>query len=398
MRTLLVALLIVADMALAQAAPLSPAASLGRDLFTDPILSASGRQSCASCHDPANHYAPSNDLAVQPGGRHMERHGIRAVPSLTYLDEAPAFSTALGNPDGSESGPGGGFDWDGRFDSIGAQSLMPLTTAYEMANPDIMSILRRLADNTGYATRFRALFGKTVLMDEKQGAKALSRVFGAYQHEDSSFHPYTSKYDFYVRGLATLTPAEARGMILFNDAERANCAACHTAGVGPGRDGALSSGQFTDFFFRAVGAPHNPAIDKDLPEGNDLGLCGPLRRDLSPARDPANRRFCGQFMTPTLRNVATRHVFFHNGVFRSLRDVIDFYVTRDITPQRWYRKRIYDDLPIGAAALIDHDDMPFAAQHPGARPVLSQQEEDDIIAFMGTLTDGYTIPTGRKPH
>src|SRR6516225_11249974 len=60
-------------------------AAIGRQMFSDPALSASGKQSCASCHSPAHAYGPPNDLAVQLGGADMKHHGTRAVPSLRYL-------------------------------------------------------------------------------------------------------------------------------------------------------------------------------------------------------------------------------------------------------------------------------------------------------------------------
>ncbi|MEO7432250.1 MAG: cytochrome-c peroxidase, partial [Dokdonella sp.] len=102
----------------------------------------------------------------------------------------------------------------------------------------------------------------------------------------------------------------------------------------------------------------------------------------------------GLFRTPTLRNVALRRTFFHNGKFQSLRDVVAFYVTRDITPERWYSKdsagrvEAYDDLPTEYRANINRD-PPFEGQAPGMKPRLDEREIDDVIAFLGTLTDGY---------
>jgi len=371
-------------------AGLSPKAELGRSLFVDPVLSASGTMSCASCHDPANHYAPSNGLAVQMGGSGQHRPGLRAVPTLTYKDEVPDFSLTLENPDGSQSAPGGGHDWDGRERTIASQSLVPLLQVFEMANPTRASVVAKIAGQARYAQAFRAAFGAHVFDHVDDGFLAIGAALEAYQHEDASFHPYTSKYDFYTRGLATFSPAELRGMALFNDPERANCASCHTAGQGPGRDGGFSAGQFTDFFFRALAVPRNPAINYTQVGGYDLGVCGPLRVDLKPGAAPGNATLCGLFMTPTLRNVATRYVFFHNGRFTRLRDAVAFYFTRDSDPARWYgHAGPYDDLPEQYRVNVDHADMPFAGQKPGARPVVSDQDIDDIVAFLNTLTDGY---------
>ncbi|GBQ81832.1 cytochrome c peroxidase [Gluconacetobacter johannae DSM 13595] len=366
---------------------LSPAARLGKALFYDPGLSASGRQSCASCHDPSNHFAPANDKAVQRGGARLDRPGIRAVPTLTYKDEAPEFSTQLENPDGSNSGPGGGHDWDGRMPSIAAQSVAPLITSFEMANPDKGAAVARIMRRGEYVRAFRAIFGDDVLSSVDRAFRAMGTALAAYQHEDPAFHPYSSKYDYYTRGLAALTPQEARGMALFNDADRANCASCHTAGEGPGKDGSTSVAQFTDFFFKDIGVPANRSVTYPAAGSYDMGLCGPARTDLT------NRHYCGLFMAPTLRNVATRKVFFHNGSLRSLRDVVEFYVTRDITPERWYHRDAaplpYDGLPPDLRTQVDREDMPFAGQGPNARPILNEQEVTDLVAFLETLTDGY---------
>src|SRR6185437_6453474 len=118
------------------------------------------------------------------------------------------------------------------------------------------------------------------------------------------------------------------------------------------------------------------------------GLCGPLRTDL---RD--RPEYCGLFRTPSLRNVATRQVFYHNGLFHSLKEAVAFYVERDTDPSKWYPRnpdgsvRKYDDLPAQYHKNINIE-PPFGEQ-PGNRPVLTDAEIDDIVAFLQTLTDGY---------
>src|SRR5208337_2718061 len=95
-----------------------------------------------------------------------------------------------------------------------------------------------------------------------------------------------------------------------------------------------------------------------------------------------------------VRNVAIRDAFFHNGVFTSLRDVMHFYVERDLQPQKYFplnpdgSVHKYDDLPPGYPINIDRD-APLN-RDPGAAPALTESEIDDIIAFLQTLTDGYT--------
>ena len=106
-------------------------------------------------------------------------------------------------------------------------------------------------------------------------------------------------------------------------------------------------------------------------------------------------------MTPTLRNVATRHVFFHNGLIHSLRDAVAFYATRDSDPGRWYPRasdgtvRKFDDLPPKYRTNANNE-SPFGANE-GDRPPLTENDIDDVVAFLQTLTDGYTPPSD-PPH
>jgi cytochrome c peroxidase len=117
-------------------------------------------------------------------------------------------------------------------------------------------------------------------------------------------------------------------------------------------------------------------------------MCGPLRTDFLNQSD-----YCGLFKTPSLRNVDLRQSFFHNGEFHSLRQVVEFYATRDTNPEKWYPRaadgsiNAYDDLPAAYLANLNTD-PPFGGK-PGDKPALNDAEIDDIVAFMKTLTDGY---------
>jgi cytochrome c peroxidase len=120
-------------------------------------------------------------------------------------------------------------------------------------------------------------------------------------------------------------------------------------------------------------------------------LCGPQRKDLQ-----RRREYCGYFRAPGLRNVAPRDAFFHNGVFRSLDEVMHFYVERDLYPEKYYPRNSdgsvhkFDDMPAGLVDNIDRD-APLD-RLPGAAPALDDNEIAAIIAFLGTLTDGYRVP------
>jgi cytochrome c peroxidase len=147
--------------------------------------------------------------------------------------------------------------------------------------------------------------------------------------------------------------------------------------------------QFTDFGYVAIGAPRNAAIPANADSRYfDLGLCGPLRTDLADRKE-----YCGFFRTPSLRNVATRRVFMHNGVFHRLEDVLRFYAERDTRPQKWYPRakdgtvRKFDDLPPQYQGNVDHE-APFD-RHAGDVPAFSDADIKDLLAFLNTLTDGF---------
>ncbi|WP_199541306.1 cytochrome-c peroxidase [Paraburkholderia kururiensis] len=402
-------------------APLSAVALLGKQMFFDPRLSASGQQSCATCHSPQHAYGPPNALPVQPGGAHMSLQGDRAVPLLTYLYRQPNFS--IGPDDGEAETtasladtaaqaastpraqkvagaapaapamvPQGGLFWDGRADTLQAQAYGPLFNPVEMANTDVKTVAAKIAE-APYAATLRQLFGPAIFNDPARVVSEAMFAIARYQVEDPSFHPYTSKYDYWLEGKVRLTRAEIRGLHLFTDKNRANCAGCHLAT--PGKDGLPP--MFTDFQYEALGVPRNRtlAVNHD-PAFHDMGVCGPHRTDLS-----TQTQYCGMFLTPSLRNAATRQAFFHNGVYHSLEDVMKFYNLRDTDPGKIYPRgpdgKIvkYDDLPERFHANIDVTDAPFD-RHFGEPPAMSDADIKDIIAFLKTLDDGYPLQTAQK--
>ena len=360
--------------------------ALGRALFSDRTLSASGAMSCASCHDPAHAYGPANHLAVQRGGPDGTLPGLRAVPSLTYHQEIPPFSERFFDNDGNDSadqGPTGGFDWDGRASSVHEQAAGPLLSPFEMANASQAAVLAQLRTSPN-AAAMRDAFGAHVLDDPKRGWNALVLALEVFQQSPRDFYPYDSKYDAVLRGRAALSAAEARGLAVFNDASRGNCASCHVSTV---KRGAFPA--FTDFGQLAIGVPRNGAIPANAdPAFRDLGVCGPLRTDLR-----ARGEYCGLFRTPSLRNVALRGTFFHNGVYTTLADAVRFYALRDAAPQRVYgagKDSRFADLPRQYQDNLNRE-APFGAK-AGDKPALSESEIADVVAFLKTLTDGYVVP------
>jgi cytochrome c peroxidase len=357
-------------------------ASLGRKIFFDASLSASGQMSCASCHEPAHAHAQSDTSAVQFGGSDLDVPGTRSVPSLRYLNHF-AFSF-----DG-EGTPNGGFDRDGRAQSLLEQAERPLLSANEMANGDAATFVAKLA-LAAHADEFRNVFGDDVFADIDGAFFRARFAIEAYEQSESALHPFDSKYDSFLAGKVMLSDAELRGLALFNRPDKGNCQACHPSARGA--DGMPPV--FTDYTYDNLGVPRNAEIPANTdPAYFDLGLCGPFRTDLESRRD-----LCGAFKVPTLRNVATRQVFFHNGVFKLLRDALHFYVRRDTNPEEFYPLDAsgtvdkFDDLPPQLHRNVNTEEVPYE-RHPGQAPRLDDAEIDDVIAFLGTLTDGYDAAT-----
>lgn len=357
---------------------LSASAAVGEKIFDDPSLSASGNLACATCHDETRGHAGNDDRAVPLGGVTQTQPGFRNAPSLRYLKQNPAFFFD------DEDTPTGGFNRDGREQSLAEQARRPFLAAHEMGNATPADVVAKL-QAAPYVEEFRAAFGANVFDDIDNAFQSAVVALQAYQTEDPEFNAFTSKYDYFLQGRADLTQQEIRGLSLFFAEDKGNCAACH-----PGsRNEDGSPPLFTDFTYDNLGLPRNSDIPATAdPSYFDLGLCGPDRTDLAARTD-----LCGAFKVPTLRNVAVTAPYFHNGKFKTLKEVIAFYVRRDTNPEEWY--------PIGAAGVEKFNDLPpvyrgnvNSTEKPydrtvGQAPALNEQEIDDLTAFLETLTDGY---------
>ncbi len=361
--------------------------ALGRKLFLDPRLSRSGKLACATCHDPQFAYGPPDARPVQSGGKDGTRWGTRAAPSLKYLQVIPqfaehAFDASVTGDDSVDTGPSGGLTWDGRVDRGRDQARIPLLSPDEMANESPADVVAR-ARNASYAGELRMLAGNSA--DVETVFNTILEALETWQQDYREFYPYSSKYDAWLAGKTELSPQERRGFELFTDANKGDCARCHIAKRGV--DG--TPPQFTDYGLLALGLPRNPYIPANLnPDWYDLGMCGPYRTDLR-----SKTEYCGRFMTPTLRNVATRKTFFHNGIFHTLKDAVAFYAQRDSSPEKWYPRdrdgRIlkFNDLPAQYHGNVEMG-SPFGRE-VGSTPVLSDGEIEDLVEFLKALTDGF---------
>ncbi len=366
---------------------------LGKRLFEDTGLSSPSGVSCASCHDGGHAFQGNNgsSLAALARGSRPGFFGARNTPTLLYAMLTPPFSFALVQRENASSkqlyAPIGGLFWDGRASTLAEQAKIPILDAREMnvASPDVFVARVRAGP---YAPLAREVLGAR-LDDSTRAFDGLADAIAAFE-STARFRPFRSKFDDYLRGTSTLTAAEARGFALFKDPSKGNCISCHAGNEGSTRP---EDWLFTDFSYSALGVPRNAALPENKDKAHfDLGLC--QREKLSelapPGVDP--NAMCGFFRVPTLRNVAVTAPYMHNGVFTTLRDVVRFYVTRDTNIDRWYPTddhyfvHPFDDLPFALRGNVSTDEVPYD-RAPGETPRLDPDEIEDVVAFLGTLTD-----------
>lgn len=351
---------------------------LGKRLFFDTSLSEPPGQGCASCHDPelafSGNNGSSSGVALGADGRSL---GLRNTPSAMYARFAPSF--AMVDSEGGRIPIGGQF-LDGRAASLEDQAGQPFFSREEMNVPSAAALAEKVSA-AGYAMLMREEFGSNVFDDPAAALEAIKAAIAAFERTDR-FAPFSSKYDHVVAGRAQFSELEKRGLSLFLDPEKGNCAACHVADPSS-RNPADSL--FTDFTYDNLGVPRNTRIPANADAAFfDLGLCAPKRT--APEADTA---LCGAFKVPTLRNVAKRQALMHNGFFTNLRDAVAFYATRDTDPGRWYPKGVpFDDLPPEWRANVNRGEVPYDRGF-GDVPRIDDAEIDALVAFLGTLNDGY---------
>ena len=282
--------------------------ALGERLFFDPLLSSDRSVSCASCHKPEYAFADNVPLSRGVAGR----LGRRNTP--TVLNTAARTSMF----------------WDGRAETLEEQAIFPIENPVEMDLP-VAQALERLNADPGYREAFQAAYGGPAT------ARSLGRALAAYQ---KTLESGDSPYDRYARGddLA-ISESARRGRMLFIG--KGKCADCHS-----GED-------FTSDRFRNIGLFNGSALS-DRGRGEVTG---------NPADD-------GQFKVPSLRNVAVTAPYMHNGMFATLREVLDYYNDPD---------RIVPDAHGRDATM------------PGSLG-LATQDLEDLEAFLVALTDERYAP------
>ncbi len=335
---------------------------LGKFLFFDESLSTPEGQSCASCHDPAVAFTDPESILPVSKGAVKGLFGNRNDMTVSYSRHVPPLHYDSVNQEWN-----GGLFWDGRANNLIEQAMAPPMNPLEMANPDTLAMALKLR-SLDYAGKFEEIYGSGALADPGMAFYHMADAVAAYEMS-REVNPFSSKFDLWKRGEATLTDQEQRGFMLFAVESKGNCIACHPHT--PMEDG--TPALFTNFTYDNLGVPPNPEnpfyqlSGEHNPDGygfRDLGLGGFLN-------DPAEN---GKFRVPTLRNVAITAPYLHNGVFKTLFQVVAFYNTRDVAP--WPEAEVTGN--------VNRDEMGDLG--------LSIQEMEDIVAFLGTLTDGWVEP------
>jgi cytochrome c peroxidase len=400
-----------------EAIPLTPMEQLGKELFFDKISDPNG-MSCAACHDPKVGFTgPKAGINLHGAvykGAVPQRFGNRKPPSAAYATLAPIFHF----DDAERLFIGGNF-WDGRAtgevlgNPAADQALGPFLNPVEQNNPSKKAVLETIA-GAPYADLWEAVWGEPISYETPQDIdENYDRIgLAIAEYENSSeVNQFSSKFDVFwhaadaagmdvteidmsnwedYEGLG-LSMDELEGLALFNDESKGMCSLCHVLdSVGE------TPPLFTDFSFDNLGVPKNPdnpfyEMDEVLIGGSpinplgdawvDLGLGGFLATHPNPDWAAMAADNSGKHKVPTLRNVDKRpgngfkKAFMHNGVFKSLKEVVHFYNTRDV--ESWPPPEVADNVNTDELGDLGLTDM----------------EEDLIVLFMGTLSDGYK-PTG----
>jgi len=338
----------------AGAAELTQKQKLGKNLFFDVRLSSPAGQACASCHSPGAGFNGIGDanIAVHEGAV-VGRFGNRNPPAAAYASFSPVLSLQC---DGTDCLWIGGQFWDGRAATLADQAKGPFLNPVEQNNRSKKDVVKLVA-SSNYAELFIKVYGVRGLFDVKKAYDNIADAIAAYE-SSAEVNKFSSKYDQYLEGKITLSAKEMDGLELFNRPDKGNCAACHPSSVA----GDGTKPLFTDFSYDNLGAPGDPA-NPDLGLGVTVG--------------DANEN--GKFKVPTLRNVGIAAPYGHNGYFKTLKEIVHFYNTRDVAGENWPAPEY--------PATVNTDELGNLG--------LTDAEEDAIVAFMMTLTDGYAPPNPR---
>lgn len=327
---------------------------LGKKIFFDESLSQPAGQSCGTCHTAEKGYADRYGRITSEGAvkalfsnrNSMSSAYAAYVPPLHYDEEEETYV--------------GGLFWDGRVNTLEEQALQPFINPLEMGNKDLAAVALKIKQ-APYYSELVELYGKTASTDTLllQVACALA----AYERS-AEMNPFTSKYDAWKAGRCHLTRQEKKGWKLFKG--KALCAECHVID----RDERAGKVLFTDHTYDNLGIPSNPD-NPFFQVGPPYNLHGCDTVDGGLGVVLGDVAECGKFRVPTLRNIARTAPYGHNGYFKTLAEIVHFYNVRDV-----------EEFPAPEYA-------PTVNKEELGNLGLTAEEEAALVAFLGTLTDGY---------
>lgn len=340
---------------------------LGQFIYFDENLSEPAGQACASCHDPNAGFADPDDQIPVSEGVIPGRFGTRNSPSSAYAMFFPNFTL--------KKGIQGGQFWDGRAVDLAEQARGPFLNPVEMNNTSRGQVIGKIEVST-YAALFKTVCGPNAFDTQNIDTSyvCMSEAIAAFERT-SELNKLTSKFDCYEAGRVALTASEDQGRRVFTGSGK--CAHCHIANVGGG-DPVL----FTDFKFHDIGLPNNRIIFNLVGSTFvDLGLGGFLN-------DP---REYGRFKTEHLRNIELTPPYMHNGVLTDLLQVVHFYNTRDVLPACDPALGNLD--PGFGTSCWPEPEFPQNMDSSFVGDLgLTAEEEQAVVDFMLTFTDGYVCP------
>ncbi len=310
--------------------------------------------------------------------------GGRNAPTWAYTAWSPDLYPEV-DEEGGVTWIGGMF-WDGRatgweLTPLAEQARGPFLNPVEMQNPSKAEVIREVR-KAPYAGLFRLVYGPNSLKNVEPAYDNVARAIAAYE-SSSLVNTFSSRYDAYLAGTSrALNAQEKRGLELFEG--KALCSQCHLSRPDPNVSTGIAAGKalFTDYTYDNLGIPKSPAFA--LPPLNfdpnhvDNGLGDFLRTTAgkSPDYSAYAADADGLFKVSTLRNLTRTAPYGHNGYFATLKDIVHFYNTRDVPGagpggQDWPAPEVPAN--VNTAELGDLG--------------LTDAEEDDVVAFLKTLTD-----------
>ncbi|MDN5052123.1 cytochrome c peroxidase [Aliarcobacter butzleri] len=337
---------------------------LGRILFFDVNLSKNRTQSCATCHNPDAGFVDDRDNGVKKMaslGDDGKSLGDRQAPTASYAKFSPTFHF----DEKAKKYVGGQF-WDGREATLEGQAGGPPLNPVEMGMSDKKAVVDRLKENSLYVDSFKKIFGADIFKNDDKAYEAMTIAIASFERTDE-FSPFDSKYDRYLKGEYDLTPLEDLGKSIFFSNNNNSCANCHVL-KGEDKEGET----FTNYQYHNIGTPTNNELRaKNGVKAIDEGLLAN-----SNVSDVAQK---GKHKVPTLRNVAVTAPYMHNGVFKDLKTVVEFYdkynnKDRNIDPETnkpWDEPEVKDNISL---------------QELKANK-LTDRKVEALVAFMKLLTD-----------